>query len=236
MRRTNRQGLGGALVAALGALFAFGAFVSSTQIAVAASAAVVPLREVTYNVSYQRRVGSSATVLSSDHGTVTVDVMAVRDNALGLKVSERWTRNPTTLVALGTIEPNGQLDFAAGALSDATVQLLPFFAPLFAPQSLATVGVAWSVSEHRPPLDAKTRYSVIKIQGSAVTIKIAQTISVSDATHARISGHGSVVYEPRFLVPLSGDITRRLTANVGASPKTIMLQLHFARATDTREP
>jgi hypothetical protein len=197
---------------------------------------IAPLREVVFNVSYERRVGASVTPVSRDHGTVTVDVMAVRNNALGLKIAERWTRNPTAMVALGTVEPNGQLDFAPGALSDTTIQLLPFFAPLFAPQELGAVGVAWNVTERRPPLDAHTRYSVTNIQGTAVTIKIAQTISISDATHAHISAGGSVVYEPRLLVPLSGDISRKLTANLGSANKTIALQLHFARASDTREP
>ena len=204
--------------------------------ATSASPAITPLREVVYHVSYQRNVGGSVTAISSDHGSVTVDVMAVRNNALGVKVAERWTRNPATIVALGTIEPNGRLDFAPGALSDATLQLLPYFAPKFAPQDLTSVGIAWTVSEHRPPLDAKTRYSVANIQGTAVTIKISQSITVSDATQARISGSGAVVYEPRLLVPLSGDITRRLTALVGGSSKTIVLRLHFARASDTREP
>jgi hypothetical protein len=204
--------------------------------AAAAAVKAAPLREVVFNVSYERRVGASVTPVSRDHGTVTVDVMAVRNNALGVKITERWTRNPTAVVALGTIEPAGQLDFAPGALSDTTVQLLPFFAPVFAPQDLGAVGIAWTVNENRPPLDARTRYSVTGIQGTAVTIKIAQSISISDATHARISASGAVVYEPRLLVPLSGDITRKLTATLGASAKTITLQLHFARASDTREP
>ncbi|HLJ84006.1 MAG TPA: hypothetical protein VKT51_07550 [Candidatus Eremiobacteraceae bacterium] len=194
------------------------------------------LREVVFDVSYARSVGGAETTGSRDHGTVTVDVMAVRNNALGVKITQRWTRNPTALVALGTIEPAGQLDFAPGALSDAAVQLLPFFAPLFAPQTLGSVGVAWTVTEHRPPLDARTRYAVTGIQGMAVTIKIVQSISISDATHARISASGAVVYEPHLLVPLSGDITRKLTATVGTPAKTITLQLHFARSSDTREP
>jgi hypothetical protein len=209
---------------------------SGRPAAAAAANQIAPLREVVFNVSYERRVGASVTAVSRDHGTVTVDVMAVHDNALGLKISERWTRNPAALVAIGTIEPSGQLDFAPGALSDTTIQLLPFFAPLFAPQGLGAVGVAWTVTERKPPLDARTRYSVTAIQGTAVTIKIAQTISISDATHAHISASGAVVYEPHLLVPLSGDITRKLTATVGAATKTITLQLHFARASDTREP
>jgi hypothetical protein len=222
--------------AAFAAALAVCSLAVSGRTALAAGTQIAPLREVVFNVSYERRVGASATTISRDHGTVTVDVMAVHNNALGVKISERWTRSPATIVALGTIEPSGQLDFAPGALSDTTIQLLPFFAPLFAPQELGAVGVAWTVTEQKPPLDAHTRYSVTKIQGTAVSIKVAQRISISDATHAQISASGAVVYEPHLLVPLSGDITRKLTATVGASAETISLQLHFARASDTREP
>lgn len=200
------------------------------------AAAQHPLREVIYHVSAVRRTTTAAGGSVSDHGTVTVDVMAVSNNALGLKVTERWSKNPTSLIALGTVEPKGNLVFAPGALSDVTDQLLPYFAPLFVPQQPLLVGVTWSAKDDRKDLTANTVYAVTSVQGTSVVVGVKQTLTVRDATHAQITSNGSVVYEPRLLVPLSGDFTKHLTARVGGATHSVTLTLHFARSSDTREP
>ena len=195
-----------------------------------------PLREVVFHVSNSRQSTTIAGAGVSDHGTVTVDVMAVSHDSLGLKVTERWTKNPTTLVALGTVLPTGNLVFAPGAMSDVTDQLLPYFAPRFVPQRPLQPGVTWSVKDNRKSLSATTTYSVAAVQGTSVTINVKQIVSVHDSTHSQISSRGSVVYEPRFLVPLSGDFTKHLSVRIGGAQQTVTLSLHFARASDTREP
>jgi hypothetical protein len=195
-----------------------------------------PLREVAYHVSYTRRSSTIAGSGVSDHGTVIVDVMAVSHDELGLKVTERWTKNPTALIALGTVLPTGNLVFAPGALSDVTDQLLPYFAPKFVPDRPLQPGVSWNVKDERKSLSATTTYSVTAVQGTSVTIDVRQIISIHDATHTQISTRGSVVYEPRFLVPLSGDFTKHLSVRIGGAQQTVTLTLHFARASDTREP
>lgn len=195
-----------------------------------------PLREVVYHVSYVRHTNASAGDGDGDHGTVTVDVMAVSHNALGLKVTERFSKSPKALVALGTVEPTGNVVFAAGALTDVTYQLLPYFAPQLAPPQPLEPGVAWSVKDDRKALTAKTSYSVMSVQGTSVTIGVKQTVAVHDATHSQITSSGTVVYEPRLLVPLSGDITKRLSLKLNGAAQTVMLSLHFARSSDTRDP
>ena len=200
------------------------------------AAAQHPIREVIYHVSYIRHTANIAGAGVTDHGTVTVDVMAVSNNALGLKVTERWSKNPTSLVALGTVQPTGSLTFAPGALSDVTDQLLPYFAPLFVPQRPLLTGVTWNARDVKKGLTANTSYAVTAVQGTSVIIGVNQTLTVLDATHAQISSNGSVVYEPRLLVPLTGDFTKHLTAKVGGATRSITLTLHFARSSDTREP
>jgi hypothetical protein len=195
-----------------------------------------PLREVIYHVSYTRRVSATVGTALTDHGTVTVDVMAVSNNALGLKVTERWSKNPTSLVALGTVEPTGNIVFAPGALNDVTDQLLPYFAPQLVPQKPLVPGVAWTVKDDRKSLTAKTSYSVVSVQGTSVTISVKQVVTVRDTTHSQISSSGTVVYEPRLLVPLSGDFTKRLALRISGAPQNVTLALHFARSSDTREP
>jgi hypothetical protein len=195
-----------------------------------------PLREVVYHVSYTRRSTTTTAAAASDHGTVTVDVMAVSHDALGLKVTERWTKNPTALVALGTVLPTGNLVFAPGAMSDVTDQLLPYFAPRFVTQQPMQPGVAWNVKDNRKSLTATTSYSIAAVQGTSVTINVKQIITISDATHSQISSRGSVVYEPHLLVPLSGDFTKHLSVRISGAQQTVTLSLHFARASDTREP
>ena len=211
-------------------------FLAIVAAAAVSAAAQHPLREVVYHVSYVRRTASTGAAGVTDHGVVTVDVMAVSNNALGLKVTERWSKNPTALIALGTVQPTGSLTFAPGALSDVTDQLLPYFAPQFVPQRPLLSGVTWSAKDVRKGLTANTAYAVTAVQGTSVTIAVNQTISLHDATRAQISSNGSVVYEPRLLVPLSGDFTKHLTARVGGAAQTITLTLHFARSSDTREP
>ena len=200
------------------------------------AAAPQPLREVVYHVSYTRRSTTIAGAGVSDHGTVIVDVMAVSHDELGLKVTERWTKNPTALIALGTVLPTGNLIFAPGALSDVTDLLLPYFAPKFAPDRPLLPGVSWNVKDARKSLSATTTYSVTGVQGTSVTIDVRQVVSVHDATHTQISSRGSVVYEPRLLVPLSGDFTKHLSVRISGALQTVTLTLHFARASDTREP
>jgi hypothetical protein len=195
-----------------------------------------PLREVVYHVSYTRHSTTISGAGVSDHGVVTVDIMAVSHDALGLKVSERWTKNPAALVALGTVQPTGNLVFAPGAMSDVTDQLLPYFAPRFVPQRPLQPGVTWNVKDQRKSLSATTTYSVTALQGTSVTINVKQVVNVHDATNSQISSRGSVVYEPRLLVPLSGDFTKHLSVRISGALQTVTLSLHFARASDTREP
>jgi hypothetical protein len=97
-------------------------------------------------------------------------------------------------------------------------------------------GVAWNVKDNRKGLTATTSYSIAAVQGTSVTINVKQTITISDATHTQISSRGSVVYEPRLLVPLSGDFTKHLAVRISGAQQTVTLSLHFARASDTREP
>jgi hypothetical protein len=211
-------------------------FLAIVAAAAVNAAALHPIREVVYHVSYVRHSSSTAGAGVADHGTVTVDVMAVSNNALGLKVTERWSKNPTSLVALGTVQPKGNLVFAPGALSDVTDQLLPYFAPLFVPQQPLLTGVTWTAKDDQKDLTANTVYSVTSVQGTSVIVGVKQSIAVRDATHAQIASNGSVVYEPRLLVPLSGDFTKHLTARVGGAIHSITHTLHFARSSDTREP
>lgn len=194
-----------------------------------------PLREVVYNVSYTRRTTATAGAAVTDHGTVTVDVMAISNNSLGLKVTERWGKNPAALIALGTVQPTGNLVFAPGALNDVTDLLLPYFSPHLVPDKPLLPGVAWTVKDDRKTLTAKTTYTVTMAQGTSVTINVKQNVTVRDVTQSRISTSGSVVYEPRLLVPLSGDFTKKLSLQVSGAPQTVTLALHFARSSDTRE-
>jgi hypothetical protein len=85
-------------------------------------------------------------------------------------------------------------------------------------------------------LTANSSYSVRAVQGTSVTIGVKQSVIVRDATHTQFSSAGTVVYEPRLLVPLSGAFTKHLTVRIGGAQQSVTLGLHFARASDTREP
>src|SRR5215813_3220886 len=95
------------------------AFVIAAATATAAPsvavAADLPLREVVYHVSYtrhERLAGESfgggvnpVPVVQgadeTDEGTVTVDVMAVSADTLGVKLTESWNQRPRPAIFLG---------------------------------------------------------------------------------------------------------------------------------------
>src|ERR1700724_276578 len=80
-----------------------------------ASPAAAPIREVVFRVSYTRHERLSEESYGggydprpvvqgadqSDEGTVTVDVMAVAADTLGLRVTESWNQRPRPATFLG---------------------------------------------------------------------------------------------------------------------------------------
>ncbi len=225
---------------------------TNTPSAAPAPAADKPLREVTYKVSFSRRLNSTAEYfpgdrpdqfgsnvsLSGDNGKVTVDVMQVADNALGLKVTELWNNSaggrPMTYV--GNLAPQGKLNFAPGSISDVTREILPFFAPLFMQDRAPDAGSSWSVRFDRSNIHASTTYTVDGIDGEIMRLSKKEDVKVASVRQNGYTSSGTVRFKPSLLVPVSGEITKRSTQEGASANSQKTLTLHFDRVSDTRDP
>ena len=122
-----------------------------SQTAAPATNPGAPVREIQYKVSYTRHerltqeqfggdVPPQQGADASDDGTLTVDVMAVANNSLGVRLTEAWNAIRKPFTYAGTIGPDGSLNFGGQPLNEATVDLLPFFGPLWANGQTLDVG------------------------------------------------------------------------------------------------
>ncbi|TAM75515.1 hypothetical protein EPN44_08680 [bacterium] len=203
-----------------------------------------PLREVVYRASFTRRqslaVGHFGAVppdawghQTGDHGTITVDVMAVGLNALGIKLIESWSVSGKNVTFLGNVAPDGTVNFGDQELSDCSRDLLPFFAPLIANAQDLAPGISWVQKYNDKAVDITTTYSVSKIDGPVATIGEQRKLEVHSALGMSGDLDGWVTYKPSKLVPIAGrlsDIQRRSTAS---SEDTIQTTITFERVSDS---
>lgn len=218
---------------------------------VGAATPAAPLREVVYKATFSRRsnrvqevfggnrpdpYGSHINV-TSDSGTITVDVMAVADDGMATRVTEQFGnvgRPQTTFVI---VRPDGTLQYGETDLNDATVALLPFFGIDFvkANQSL-DVGASWVRNIAGPGINIDSKFTVMRIDGSIVTLAEVRTIKNRTAQGFSATISGSVDYKPKLLCPVAGSLTER-TSNTGLDyAEDITLSLQFERVSDTRDP
>ncbi len=233
-------------------------------VAVATSAApadnAAPLREVVYKVSYTHHqslnlgtyggyssgadnVGGanggppvSQRADISDEGTITVDVMAEANNALGIKLTESWRQHPRAQIFQGEVAPDGSLNFGAQSISEASLELLPFFGPLVSNGQTLVVGVKWTVNADSPAGSMTTNYVSTSIEDDGVTIEETKTIKVKGAVGMDSSITGTVVYLAPKLVPISGKIVRRSSKGGASDSNTDDMIINFDRTSDTLDP
>jgi hypothetical protein len=236
------------------------ALIAAVVVAAAAAPAdnSAPLREVIYKVSYTHHstlaqgtyggfdaksdnnsaANGSAPVSQrsdiSDEGTITVDVMAQANNALGIRLSESWRQHPRPQVFQGMVAPDGSVNFGGQPISEASASLLPFFGTqISAGQKTLDVGVKWSVNADSPAATVATTYEVKSIGDTGVTIQENTTIKVKGASGMDSSINGTIVYLAPKLVPLSGKIVRH-SSRSGASDTTLDdMIVNFERQSDT---
>jgi hypothetical protein len=210
-----------------------------------------PLREVVYRVSFSRRTNEtheffhgdhpdqykSSISLAADSGTITVDVMQVAGDALGLKVTELWNTvtggRPVSYT--GSVAPDGSVNFGPSTLSDVAREILPLFAPQFAQDKTLEQGAAWNVNFDRSNIHATTRYTVSSIDGDLVTLAKAEDVKVIGARGGNYTERGTIRFKPSLLVAVSGDLEKRMSSDSASDSAQQTLGLHFERLSDTRE-
>jgi hypothetical protein len=195
-----------------------------------------PLRTVIYKISIQQQNAAyierymavdNQRAIFVDEGTATVDVMVNTEIALGMRVTELTRSRGYPAQFLGNVAADGFVHFADDSISDPTRELLPFFGVGFVAQHGLEVGETWQT----PTGDVVVR----KVESKRVTLEVTERFKVANSV-ADVRAHGTVVYEPGLLVPISGDIvrTRREVHPEGAIEVTEIV--HFERLSDTFEP
>jgi len=219
-----------------------------------------PLREVVYKVSYTHHqslnIGTYGGYASgadnvgganggapvsqradvSDEGTITVDVMAEANNALGIKLTESWRQHPRAQIFQGEIAPDGSLNFGSQPISEASIELLPFFGPLVTSGNTLDVGVKWTANADNPAVAVTSNYEVKSIDADGVTIQETKTIKVKGTVGMDSTISGSVVYLAPKLVPISGKIVRHSSKEGASDSNTDEMIIDFSRTSDTLDP
>ncbi len=225
---------------------------------VAATTAATPLREVIYKVSFTRRLNvsnetyggsisnnESATTAAppfaeagsdaTDSGTVTVDVMQLADNALGLRVTEQWTGSTTSATYLGNVAADGSVNFSDGQLNQCTRAILEYFGSDVMAGEAANVGAAWTRTAQGQDADVTTNYSVGSIDGAIAKIHEQSTQKSKSIAAMDTVVTEDIQYKPATLVPVSGRIVVHASRSSASSVTNVTMIGNFDRVSDSRD-
>jgi hypothetical protein len=217
----------------------------------AAPAAAAPLREVIYKVSFTRQMsvsnetfggGSAANSLltnsasqafaerstdAADTGTVTIDVMQVAADALGIRVTERWNGATPAGTYQGNVAPDGSVNFRDSLMNEC------FGASFMADQPAA--GVRWERTEKGTAADLDTVYTVGAIDGAIANIHEQTTVKSKSVALIDSVTTADVQYKPAMLAPVSGRIVTHGSRSSASSVTNISTISNFDRISDSRD-
>ena len=221
---------------------------------------VTPLREVVYKVSFTRRLETSGETYggqiqnpinnsvavqapafnesnndATDSGTVTVDIMEIGDNALGMRVSERWTGSTPSGTYLGNVASDGSVNFSNGQMNECTRSILEYFGTDVMAGQPANTGVAWSRTAKGQAADVVTTYSVGDIVGAIANIHELSTVSSKSVAAIDTTITTDVQYKPAVLVPVSGKVVLHARSSGASSVTNVTTIANFQRISDTRD-
>ena len=223
-------------------------------------AAAGPLREVVYRVTFTRRLEVSGETYggsvgnpvnndvlqapafshangdATDSGTVTVDVMQVSDDALGIRVTEHWDNATPSGTYLGNVAPDGTVNFRDGQLNECSREILEYFGSDVMADQPANAGVAWSRTVRGQSADVNTVYAVGAIVGAIANIHEVSTTKSKSVTVLDSVATVDVQYKPAMLVPISGRVTVHASQSGPSSVMNITTVDNFQRVSDTRDP
>ena len=225
---------------------------------VAAVTASTPLREVVYKVSFTRKLNVSnetyggsisnnenvstaappfaeAAGDATDSGTVTIDVMQVADNALGVRVTEQWTGSTTSATYLGNVASDGSVNFSGGQLNECTHAILEYFGSDVMAGEAANVGAAWTRTAQGQDASVTTNYSVGEIDGAIAKIHEQSTQKSKSIALMDTVVTEDIQYKPATLVPVSGMIVMHASRSSASSVTNVTEVGHFDRISDSRD-
>jgi hypothetical protein len=220
-----------------------------------------PLREVVYKVSYTRTLKTSnetyggsvqdpnasttivaqappfaeATSAATDSGTVTVDVMQVASDALGIRVTERWNGSTPSATYTGNVAPDGTVNFGDSQLNECTNAILEYFGPAVMAGQPANTGAAWERTATGKVADVDTTYTVGAIDGAIANIHEQTTIKSKSVAFIDSVVTTDVQYKPATLAPVSGRIVMHASHTSASSVTNVTTIANFDRVSDSRD-
>lgn len=201
------------------------------------------LRQVVYNVTIGETSTAAATQYeghsssgrsATDRGTVTVDIMAVANDNLGIEVTELMNKKGSPYTFKGAVTPDGTVLFEAASIEDVTRELLQYFGTHFVPPDKVNVGQSWTINYDRNGTQVQTQFTITKIDGDLMTLHELQKAKFQTYNETATT-EGTIVLKPSVLVPVSGDVHKRLEGSGLETQRTQELTLHFERASDSRD-
>jgi hypothetical protein len=210
----------------------------------AATGAATPLREVVFNASYTDLNTQNVTDYygnkqydshKSDRGTITVDIMEIASEEIGLRVTETWDSTGTPHVYTGNVGTDCSVNFAPNSIQMITRQLLPYFCRGLGTQHAYALGEKWVVNGP-PRTGVVESFDVQKVDGPRVTVHENRVSNTSTVEVGDFSGESTVVYEPTKLVPISGAYDLRFAKSEFATIEEDTVTMKFDRTSDTLDP
>ncbi len=172
----------------------------------------------------------------SDEGTVSVDVLGLRDSVLYLRITENLHKLGAPFVVNATVDPTGLLAFSSQFYSPITRYLLPFFARSFGSTATFAPGAAWNDDFKTPQVTVTTKYTVEKSDGAAFWLNEVQLVKVNAAQGMDLTTKGRILYNHDLLVPLRGDFEEDGDRKTMDSEDKITTKVRFERTVDSFDP
>jgi hypothetical protein len=206
-----------------------------------------PLREVVYHASYTRHeritdgsytgdffphpnVGGND---QTDDGTVTVDVMAIASDTLGIRLTESWRLHPRPAKYLLNVSPDGALHFGDQPISEPSIMLLPMFGPLWMHGQPLDPGAKWTVKYQDREAAVTTSYDVTSVSDTMVTVQETQKVDVQSVHGMTSVTTGTIVYNAGRLVPIRISLERRSTHGDADNTDDETMVINVDRVSDT---
>jgi hypothetical protein len=224
-----------------------------------ATVATATLREVVYHVTFTRRMEVSSETYggsignpvttdvtqapafnhangdASDNGTVTVDVMQIADDSLGLRVTEHWNNGTPSGTYLGNVAADGTVNFKDGQLNECTREILEYFGADVMADQPANEGVTWTRIAKGQSADVTTVYTVGAIDGAIANIHEVSTVTTKSVAVLDSLVTVDVQYKPAMLAPISGRVVVHASQSGPSSMVNVTTVDNFQRVSDTRD-
>ncbi|HEY5094777.1 MAG TPA: hypothetical protein VII69_06670 [Candidatus Eremiobacteraceae bacterium] len=222
----------------------------------AALTASDPIREVVYKVSYTHRLDANQETyggqvsddaghvhqnppfnskegVTSDNGTVTIDVMQVAGDTLGIRLVEHWDGSTPSNTYFGNVGADGSVNFSNPQVTDVSRTILGFFSPGFLGGRYVDKGITWTQTASGSGLDVNSTFTIGDVDGPIASVAETTIIKSSNVRSMDTLTKGSITYKATKLVPISGQIQSLAYRSDAETSTDVTTIIHFDRVSDT---